>query len=120
MRKLTEAAVRDSAGVISITHQLLLDAHDHCITAMKQISYLTMFFLPASFAAVRFNSVYPIYKLLTHPEVRLWHESQYLVGRNARHPRPLLHLRRTTDHSNNLVNHGVTVPQEGPEPPHPR
>ncbi|KAJ7916226.1 hypothetical protein B0H13DRAFT_2450845 [Mycena leptocephala] len=36
MRKLTEAAVRDSA-------------------AMKQISYLTMFFLPASFAASVFG-----------------------------------------------------------------
>ena len=34
MQRLTEAAVRDSA-------------------AMKQISYLTMVFLPASFAAVR-------------------------------------------------------------------
>lgn len=49
MHKMTEAAVRDSAAV---RESLLLRCPDLTTLQMKQIAYLTMVFLPASFIAV--------------------------------------------------------------------
>ena len=54
MHALTQATVRDSAGksTLSLFYPTLFTYQLFFITAMKQIAYLTMVFLPASFVAV--------------------------------------------------------------------
>ena len=66
---MTEAAVQDSAGKsldVMKTHCNILSCMsfnigfcDRSLFKMKQIAYLMMVFLPATFAAVRFT--YPIF-----------------------------------------------------------
>jgi 3-methyladenine DNA glycosylase AlkC len=53
MQELTEAAVRDSAGESNYLRLPWDKILNKLITAMKQIAYLSMIFLPASFVAVR-------------------------------------------------------------------
>lgn len=57
MQKLTESAAHDSAGIYPFHFFFFNISHSHLgiflPAAMKQIAYLTMLFLPASFVAVR-------------------------------------------------------------------